>query len=128
MRHATAEEIGKKAKAVKYCERILSIADKKGMCTVKHGNTGVSFTIVKNDALYTLFQSIKFKLLHELNAIKVITENAQGGRYLPAPVGSAPTNDMIADELERKRQQRREYQARYRAKKQAEKAAKQEES
>ncbi len=128
MRHAAAEEIGKKARAAKYCERILSIADKNGMCTVKHGNTGVTFNIVKNDALYTLFQSIKFQLLHELNAITLVTDSAKSGRYLPAPVGAAPVNDMIEAEIERKRQKNREAQARYRAKKKAEQAAKQTES
>ena len=47
----TAETIGKKSKALKHCDKLLSKIDKNGSASVKLNCTGVEFVVHKDDSL-----------------------------------------------------------------------------
>lgn len=47
MDNITAEMIGRKAKALKHCNKVLSTIDKKGSATISLNCTGVVFTFCK---------------------------------------------------------------------------------
>ncbi len=86
--------IGKKAMSLKHCDKILDTVEKKGRVDIMLNNTGVTLPCVKGDALHTLIQSIKYKLVHEINAITVVETAAPVEtpaprvRTIPAPVGA----------------------------------------
>ena len=89
-----ATMIGKKAMSLKHCDKILDTVEKKGRVDITLNNTGVTLPCVKGDALHTLIQSIKYKLVHEINAITVVETAAPAeipvtrARAIPAPVGA----------------------------------------
>ena len=84
MKHNVAEMIGRKAKALKHCDKVIQTIDKHGRTEILLGNTGIAIPCEKNDAIYTMLQSIRFKLVHEINSIEIVSRN----RMLPAPNGA----------------------------------------
>ena len=146
-----AEEIGKKARAYKYAERLIDKVDKQGRVVVKFGNTGIVVPVEKGDVMYTFFQSVKYQMLHEMTALEVSSSQIaprSERRSLPAPIGAAPAvncNDAVEEEGQNVDQQktgkayRQEYyqkhresilasQKAYRERKKAEKAKSQAEA
>ena len=87
MKHNIAEIIGRKAKALKHCDKVLAIVDKNGRTDILLGNTGIVLPCEKNDAMHVLLQSIRYKIAYELDSIK-ITSTPTAHRALPAPVGA----------------------------------------
>lgn len=99
MNNEIAEIIGKKARALKHCNKLLKEIDKHGKMEVPLGNTGVVFVVHKNDAIYTRIQSTKFQLLDEINSYEITQrESVQrimpARRTAPAPVGAAPIEEL----------------------------------
>ena len=88
MKHKIAELIGNKARALKHCDKIIAIIDKQGRTDIMLGNTGVVLPCEKNDAIYTLLQSVRFKLAHEINSIEIVSRSNAPSRMLPAPNGA----------------------------------------
>ena len=84
MKHNVAELIGRKAKALKHCDKVIQTIDKNGKTEILLGNTGISIPCEKNDAIYSVLQSIRFKLAHEINSIEIVSRQ----RMLPAPNGA----------------------------------------
>lgn len=120
MDSVTAENIGKKARALKHCEKLLAKIDKTGSAKVLLNCTGVEFIVHKGDAIYLSIQKTKYALLCDIQSYE-ITVRAKNSdeqpirRTAPAPVGAAePTPEEL---LEAKRAKQREYQKRYLAKK-----------
>lgn len=89
MNNKTAEVIGRKARALKHCEKLLREVDKNGQIEVKLGGTGMVIPCVKNDAIYTLFQSIKFQLVHEINAIEIVMDSKSKNSVVTTPRATA---------------------------------------
>ena len=88
MKHNIAEAIGRKARALKHCNKIIQTVDKQGRTEILLGNTGVSLPCEKNDAIYTLLQSIRFKIIHEINSMEIVSKIKPSERTLPAPTGA----------------------------------------
>lgn len=88
MKHNVAEMIGRKAKALKHCDKVISTIDKQGRTEILLGNTGIVIPCEKNDAIYTMLQSIRFKLVHEINSIEIVSNMRPAQRMLPAPSGA----------------------------------------
>ena len=88
MKHTVAETIGRKAKALKHCEKLLNTIDKKGESEILLNNTGVALPVKKDDAIYALLQSIRFKLVHEISSIEIVSKVNTARRMLPAPYGA----------------------------------------
>ena len=122
MDNVTAEIIGKKARALKHCDKLLEKIDKQGSAKILLNCTGVEFVVNKGDAIYFSIQKTKYELLYDIRSYE-ITVRAKEAQTTPykkisavAPSGAAaPTPEEEA--LERKRAKQREYQRRYRAKK-----------
>ena len=88
MKHKMAEIIGNKARALKHCDKVIATIDKQGRTDILLGNTGIVLPCEKNDAIYTLLQSIRFKLVHEINSIEIVSKANSTARMLPAPTGA----------------------------------------
>lgn len=88
MKHDVAEMIGRKARALKHCDKIIQTIDKQGRTEILIGNTGVVIPCEKNDAIYTMLQSIRFKLIHEINSMEIVSKVNPSQRMLPAPSGA----------------------------------------
>lgn len=120
MDSVTAENIGKKARALKHCDKLLAKIDKNGSAKVLLNCTGVEFIVHKGDAIYLSIQKTKYALLCDIQSYE-ITMRANTAdkqpirRTAPAPIGAAELSD--AEILEMKREKHREYQRRYLAKK-----------
>lgn len=127
MDNITAENIGKKARAFKHCEKLLSAIDKNGQASVKLNCTGVEFIVHKDDAIYCRIQHTKYALLDEIRSYELTTrsqrtiEQSTPSRTAPAPAGAAEMTPK--EKLEKKRAKQREYQRRYLAKKKAQRAS-----
>lgn len=122
MDSVTAENIGKKARALKHCDKLLAKIDKNGSAKVLLNCTGVEFIVHKGDAIYLSIQKTKYALLCDIQSyeitVKAKTADKQPVRRIaPAPVGAAELSDE--EILEIKREKHREYQRRYLAKKKA---------
>lgn len=91
MDNITAENIGKKARAFKHCEKLLAVIDKNGKARVKLNCTGVEFIVHKDDAIYLRIQATKFALLDEIHSYEVTQRASKKGvrRTAPAPVGAS---------------------------------------
>ena len=97
MKSAVAEIIGRKARGLKHCDKLIKLINEKGRTEVKLGNTGVTFTVEKGDYMHTLIKSTRSNLEHEINAIEItrgLKEPHVTHRAMPAPIGASdtPTN------------------------------------
>lgn len=119
----TAEAIGKKSRALKHCDKLLSQIDKKGEVWVKLNNTGVQFLVHKDDAIYCRIQRTKYALLDDIRSYELTTRSQRAieqpvRRTAPAPVGAAPESEVLSAEQQAKLK-KAEYNRRYREKKKA---------
>lgn len=88
----TAENIGKKSKALKHCDKLLTKIDKNGSAKVKLNCTGVEFVVHKDDAIYLRIQATKFALLDEIRSYEITTRATAAQpvrRVTPTPVGAS---------------------------------------
>lgn len=83
MDNITAEMIGRKAKALKHCNKVLSEIDKKGFATISLNCTGVVFTVYKNDAIYLQLQTTRAQLVQEIGSYEIIQKSSQAYRVVP---------------------------------------------
>lgn len=91
----TAETIGKKSKALKHCDKLLSKIDKNGSAKVVLNCTGVEFVVHKDDAIYCRIQSTKYRLLDEIRSYELTTRSQRAieqpvHRTAPAPLAQHP--------------------------------------
>lgn len=94
MKNSVAEIIGKKARGLKHCTKLLKLINERGTIEMDLGNTGVSFTVTKGDYMHTLIKSKESALAHELNAIRIVMGAGDlpgDGRFMPAPIGASET-------------------------------------
>lgn len=71
MNKTTAENIGKKARALKHCEKLLNKIDKEGSAKIVLNCTGVEFIVEKNDAIYLTIQKQKYALLCDIQSYQI---------------------------------------------------------
>ena len=119
----TAETIGKKSKALKHCDKLLSKIDKNGSASVKLNCTGVEFVVHKDDAIYCRIQRTKYALLDDIRSYELTTRSQRAveqpvRRTAPAPVGAAPESEVLSAE-QRAKLKKAEYNRHYREKKKA---------
>lgn len=116
----TADIIAKKSRALKHCNKLLNEIDKNGSTKICLGNTGVTFHVVKNDAIYLNIQKVKYDLLCDIRSYETniraeeVTKKSTVRIAPPAPICAARTAEEI---LANYRAKQREYQRRYLAKK-----------
>lgn len=120
MDNITAENIGKKARAFKHCEKLLATIDKNGQARVKLNCTGVEFVVHKDDAIYCRIQRTKYALLDDIRSYELTTRSQRAieqpvRRTAPAPVGAAPESEVLSAEQLAKAK-KSEYNRRYREK------------
>lgn len=107
MDNITAENIGKKARAFKHCEKLLATIDKNGQARVKLNCTGVEFVVHKDDAIYLRIQATKFALLDEIKSYELTARSQRSieqpvRRTAPAPVGASDTNQPSNSPIKRR--------------------------
>lgn len=112
MDNITAENIGKKSRALKHCNKVIAEIDKKGSATITLNCTGVIFTVHKNDAIYLQLQATRAQLVQEIGSYEIVQKASKSSlskRFAPAPVGSSiALSDEEMAKLEEKRQRGRE--------------------
>lgn len=80
----TAEIIGKKAKALKHCDKLLNKIDKYGEAKVLLNCTGVEFLVHKGDAIYLSLQKTKYALLCDIQSYEItVRETKQSPIFQP---------------------------------------------
>ena len=124
MDNITAEVIGKKARALKHCEKLLSKIDKNGSAKVVLNCTGVEFIVHKDDAIYFRIQKTRYELLEDIKSYQLMKSAVKSvpTRVSPTPVCAAETPSLTPEEIrEAKKAKAKEYQHRYYEKKKAEK-------
>lgn len=92
MDNITAENIGKKSRALKHCNKVIAEIDKKGSATITLNCTGVIFTVHKNDAIYLQLQATRAQLIQEIGSYEIVRKASKPSlskRFAPAPVGSS---------------------------------------
>lgn len=92
MDNITAENIGKKSRALKHCNKVIAEIDKKGSATITLNCTGVIFTVHKNDAIYLQLQATRAQLIQEIGSYEIVQKASKPSlskRFAPAPVGSS---------------------------------------
>lgn len=125
MDSVTAENIGKKARALKHCDKLLAKIDKNGSAKVLLNCTGVEFIVHKGDAIYLSIQKTKYALVCDIKSYEITVKAKNAAktpihRTAPAPIGAAKDEDisMRKDEVslspdELRRLKRKEYNHRY---------------
>lgn len=109
MDNITAENIGKKSRALKHCNKVIAEIDKKGSATITLNCTGVIFTVHKNDAIYLQLQTTRAQLIQEIGSYEIVQKASKPSlskRFVPAPVGSSVAltdEEMAALEEQRAR-------------------------
>lgn len=71
MDSVTAENIGKKARALKHCDKLLDKIDKHGSAKIVLNCTGVEFIVHKGDAIYLSIQKTKYALLCDIRSYEI---------------------------------------------------------
>lgn len=124
MDNITAEMIGKKARALKHCEKLLSKIDKTGSAKVVLNCTGVEFIVHKDDAIYFRIQKTRYELLEDIKSYQLMKSAAKSipTRVSPTPICAAEKPSLTPEEMrEAKKAKAKECQRRYYEKKKAEK-------
>lgn len=107
----TAETIGKKSKALKHCDKLLSKIDKNGSAKVKLNCTGVEFVVHKDDAIYCRIQHTRYALLDEIRSYELTTRSQraieQPFAELPPPPSAQHPNPKCSPMSKRRRKQRK---------------------
>ncbi len=71
MDNITADFIGKKARALKFLDRVLDEVDRDGQARVLFNNTGASLVVRKGDAVYLRIQAQKYALIDEIHSYEL---------------------------------------------------------
>ncbi len=116
MDNVVAENIGKKARALKHCNKVLEKIEKKGSTVITLNCTGVVFTVHKNDALYLQLQATRAQLIQDIGSYEIVQKTMQrttAQRHAPAPVGAsvALSDEEMAKLAEKREKARKWYQA-----------------
>lgn len=80
MENLTAEQIGRKARALKHCVKLIKEIDLKGQAIVTLNCTGVSFTVTKGDAMYFKIAATKANLASEIASYEFIKHNVENSQ------------------------------------------------
>ena len=115
MERIMAEEVGKKAKALKHCIKLLGTIEKKGSAEVVLNCTGVRFTVRSGDAMHLKIATTKAQLEEEIASFEIVRASAvqQEANATPPPNESTPSPQ---DKREERRAYMREYMRKKRAK------------
>ena len=101
MERTSAEEIGKKARALKHCIKVIGKIDKNGSAEIILNSTGVKFVVKKNDALYLKLATTKAQLEEEIKSYEIVRASGIGGTS-PIPTSATPTLSPEEKAAERK--------------------------
>ena len=104
----SAEEIGKKARALKHCIKILTNIDKKGSAEIILNCTGVKFVVRKDDAMYLKLSTTRAQLEEEVASYEIVKASET-----PPLSPSTPEDEKIAERKRKKAAYMREYMREY---------------
>lgn len=110
MDRISAEDIGKKARALKHCIKVLGTIDKKGSAEIVLNCTGVKFVVHKNDALHLKIATTKAQLEEEIASYEIVRASNMGGTTVPdAPPASPSPEQREAERKAKKAAYMKEY-------------------
>lgn len=122
MDNFTAENIGKKSRALKHINKVLKRIDRYGSTQIALNCTGISFDVTKNDAFYLQLQVKRAELVAEIGSYEIIQRASSGTtqsvppspRCVATPVGASESPIEDEPEEDRRRRKKREYNKKYR--------------
>lgn len=87
----TAEAIGKKARALKHCNKLLSKINKEGSAKIVLNCTGVEFVVHKGDAIHLKIQTTRAQLTEDINSYDIVRKANTTGQInecllIPSPI------------------------------------------
>ena len=97
MDNVTAELIGKKAKALKHCNKILDKIEKNGKVTIKLGNTGVEIEATRGDAMHLKFITHQARLTQEIKSYEIVQKAMAEQITIPLPSITAVKGNVVAE-------------------------------
>ena len=71
----TAEAIGKKARALKHCDKLLKKISIHGWAVVTLNSTGLSFVVHRDDAFYLKLMTMRAQLAEEINSYEILKKS-----------------------------------------------------
>ena len=101
MDRVSAEDIGRKARALKHCIKVLKTIDKKGSAEIVLNCTGVKLVAHKNDALHLKIATTKAQLEEEIASYEIVRASGLGSTA-PTTPSAPPTLSPEEKEAARK--------------------------
>ena len=101
MDRVSAEDIGRKARALKHCIKVLKTIDKKGSAEIVLNCTGVKLVAHKNDALHLKIATTKAQLEEEIASYEIVRASGMGDTS-SSPASSPPPLSPEQKAAERK--------------------------
>lgn len=101
MDRVSAEDIGRKARALKHCIKVLKTIDKKGSAEIVLNCTGVKLVAHKNDALHLKIATTKAQLEEEIASYEIVRASGLGSTT-PTTPSSPPALSPEEKEAARK--------------------------
>ncbi|MBR2388991.1 MAG: hypothetical protein IKB02_09610 [Clostridia bacterium] len=111
MDRVSAEDIGKKARALKHCIKVLGTIEKKGSAEIVLNCTGVKLVAHKNDALHLKIATTKAQLEEEIASYEIVRASGMGDTS-SSPASSPPPlspEQKVAERKAKKAAYMREY-------------------
>ena len=110
MDRVSAEDIGKKARALKHCIKVLGTIEKKGSAEIVLNCTGVKLVAHKNDALHLKIATTKAQLEEEIASYEIVRASGMGDTS-SSPASSPPLSpeQKAAERKAKKAAYMREY-------------------
>ena len=97
MDNVTAERIGKKAKALKHCNKILEKIEKNGEAVVKLNCTGVEITVNRGDAMHLKLVTVQAQLTEEIKSYEIVQKAMAEQITIPLPSITAVKGNAVAE-------------------------------
>ena len=101
MDRVSAEDIGKKARALKHCIKVLGTIEKKGSAEIVLNCTGVKLVAHENDALHLKIATTKAQLEEEIASYEIVRASGMGDTS-SSPASSPPPLSPEQKAAERK--------------------------
>lgn len=96
MDRVSAEDIGRKARALKHCIKVLGTIEKKGSAEIVLNCTGVKLVAHKNDALHLKIATTKAQLEEEIASYEIVRASTIGGSTGSLPAALTPEEKTSA--------------------------------
>lgn len=100
MDRVSAEDIGRKARALKHCIKVLKTIDKKGSAEIVLNCTGVRLVAHKNDALHLKIATTKAQLEEEIASYEIVRASNLGNNTSAVPETVTQSPALTPEEKE----------------------------